>query len=507
MAEYFPGYTPEASSDDDDDSNDSKEKKSTKKVERKAAKEHHADDKAEKRDREEAVSVEKLTSDETSAIAVELARLRAEAAKQELVDATDGSVEQTEVIPVVEFDEALQENLEAGQSFDEAMENAEATATELLGDDIDIEAPDESAVDDAEIIETPDDDAEERVDDDATTGSTPPAGGAGTPPPGGGGAPAGPTGPAGPGALGGPGGAPNILITPPTPNIAPAGAPERQSAAPYLLAGGLVGYLIGRRRGRIKTERRLGPIQKKLEKQVVDLENQIVLREEKIRKLTRKQAEKQSSLQAEMAERKHAQKTEISKSPESSAPRQATSEKIGKIAFRPEAPTRKSQEIHTKSVDSMNITELLVVAERLKVESGNAKRLFETGRLDEKGLRRVLKAYLSGKAFENILHEELRSNKVEGIEQDPDHANHKTAGTANQSAASNATTSSYSHAIHAEGVQPYAYGSTTQDSSASSPQPNNAGDTLRSSGNKKQTITLLAVGVGVLLVILFLVVF
>lgn len=53
-----------------------------------------------------------------------------------------------------------------------------------------------------------------------------------------------------------------------------------------LLVGGIVGYLIGRRSGRIKAETRFEPVQKTFEKQIKDLHQKIYLHENKIRILT-----------------------------------------------------------------------------------------------------------------------------------------------------------------------------------------------------------------------------
>lgn len=162
--------------------------------------------------------------------------------------------------------------------------------------------------------ETPPVEATEAEPDDPATATTTAgtSGGAGTPPPstptGGGGHTGGaggvpphgapvppfgpPHGPGGPGhfppgGLGGPGGSgiPAAALAP----VAAANRlrpPEYQYANPAAAAllGGIVGYLIGRRRGRIKTEKKLLPVQKKLEKQVVDLEWDLRAKEAKIRK-------------------------------------------------------------------------------------------------------------------------------------------------------------------------------------------------------------------------------
>ncbi|CAN5711139.1 hypothetical protein BH23PAT2_BH23PAT2_05220 [soil metagenome] len=77
------------------------------------------------------------------------------------------------------------------------------------------------------------------------------------------------------------------------PNVAPGtnplSSPERPSASrhnrgPDLLLGGFVGYLIGRRRGRIKTEQELASVERSLTKQIKQLELTVTSYEKKTRK-------------------------------------------------------------------------------------------------------------------------------------------------------------------------------------------------------------------------------
>ena len=62
-------------------------------------------------------------------------------------------------------------------------------------------------------------------------------------------------------------------------------AARRHGETSGLVVGGILGYLIGRRRGRIKTERRLLPIQNNLENQVKDLHETVDVKEREIRGL------------------------------------------------------------------------------------------------------------------------------------------------------------------------------------------------------------------------------
>lgn len=95
--------------------------------------------------------------------------------------------------------------------------------------------------------------------------------------------------PAGPGSVGG-----NVIFS--RPNVLPV-APRvsttetvddrRNYTGTALLLGGVVGYLVGRRRGRIKTEKRLKTVEKKLTGEVKAVRQQVAEKEQQIRKLAR----------------------------------------------------------------------------------------------------------------------------------------------------------------------------------------------------------------------------
>lgn len=75
--------------------------------------------------------------------------------------------------------------------------------------------------------------------------------------------------------------------------------PEWRGAHPATMAlfGGVIGYLIGRRRGRIKAERKFKPIRRKLEHQVADLHWQIQDKENKLRKAAAAKAAQESPIE------------------------------------------------------------------------------------------------------------------------------------------------------------------------------------------------------------------
>jgi hypothetical protein len=70
---------------------------------------------------------------------------------------------------------------------------------------------------------------------------------------------------------------------------------ERKALGRGLLVGGIVGYLIGRRRGRIKTEKKLLPVQKKLEKEVKGLQSRLIDNEYALRRAVASRNELQAA--------------------------------------------------------------------------------------------------------------------------------------------------------------------------------------------------------------------
>ncbi|MEO8784987.1 MAG: hypothetical protein ABI221_01485 [Candidatus Saccharimonadales bacterium] len=191
----------------------------------------------------------------------------------------------------------------------------------------------------------------------------------------------------------------------PSPNMTsvPALAAERgHNHAKYVLGGGIVGYLIGRRRGRLNTEAKMKPVQEKLQKQVSELHSQITERETKIRRLAIANAEKEQPV-----------------------PDAAQSEKIGKLVVLPERPQTaqagsekagsKHPEVQTLeqpkpfSAETASIAAVLRLAENVRVERTNLRKLYEENRLDERHLRQIIKIYLRGQSHEKLISQSLRS--------------------------------------------------------------------------------------------------
>lgn len=204
---------------------------------------------------------------------------------------------------------------------------------------------------------------------------------------------------------------------PPSPDLSPIPPPaekvtyveNRKKQAANLLVGGAVGYLIGRRRGRIKTERRLIPIQEKLEKEVKDLHGKIAEREEKIRTIA---AEKIRTTPE--TERKNivekletAPEPEIVKTPE--VVESSKLEKLVKAIIPPvERAPQKPESKEIKRAEELALPELLAVAKRMEFQGITVDQLYERGQIDSLGLRRAVSEYLAGRRFETALIENLR---------------------------------------------------------------------------------------------------
>ncbi|HSX24228.1 MAG TPA: hypothetical protein VLE74_03955 [Candidatus Saccharimonadales bacterium] len=448
-----PAPTPEKLDDDDDDVVAEKPKPSIIEV-LKGEPEKPKDDKLEKKEPEPEPPLEKLSEDEEQEAALQIAKERAE----ELENQPEPTEED---LAAAAFVENLEEAIDTGAPVNEAMDSAQQKALEVAGietppEDIQEEEPEPPAEDVPPPVEM-----EEPVEEEEPPAPVPPTaagGGTGIPPvppvppaaaaaanmppsppvPPGAGPPFAPGG-------GGPGGKlpPN---TPNTPNIAANTAPnqppeavyDRHSHAPYVLAGGLVGYLLGRRRGRIKTEKKLLPIQHKLEKEVNDLRDKIRWREEKVRTIVREKVVKEPEAAETIKERYARREEEKERIRTKAAERRAGSEKspdektaevlehpekIGKFAVLAERPEESSgaasphryerlreervEQGGRRPVEIMTLPELLLIAERIHIEQSSLRRLYETHRLDDEGLRRVVEAYLRGERYDRILNDNL----------------------------------------------------------------------------------------------------
>lgn len=339
----------------------------------------------------------------------------------------------------------IEDSLETPPPEDNEPLEEQPDAAEELSEDIEIHLADESEEDD-------DGDDGGGGSGGGGLGSGGPGGSSGT-----GGAAGGPGGPGGPGPAGpggpgghGPGGpgvpgGPHNPNTPNNPNQ-PQQNPNAQPQQPNVyiirrhnlqdaLLGGLVGYLIGRRRGRIKTEKKLLPVQRSLEKQVANLQENMARKEQQLvdAKVRQRQRESLAPLpvaKPEIAQTRRAQIVEnMPPRPESRLQlEKPKAERLAKIAVAAEAPriiekktieTRQGKIVsQPEQVRTMHRAELMDVAQKIMVEGASLKQIYETRLIGEHQLRFLVSEFLQGKDIRNDLRKEMIEHEID-FERDP----------------------------------------------------------------------------------------
>ncbi len=442
---------------------------------------------------------EELEKDERAEAASTYVSAVEQDARNELENAIPESLEEAESAASVLFLSELNNRIgEIGDINDEILEDVVSTTAQEL----DIEPIADSTLEDVdEIIDEDSNEIEQNIetdsevvedDEEKTTTAPPPTNQtnntpASAPPPrvpptgpssAGGAQP--PLPPIPPTTLGGgaaAGGAPplgsniNFNPIPLNPNAIPVASPninqlnnvmDRRQRSRDLLLGGIVGYMIGRRRGRIKTEKRLLPVQEKLEKEVKDLQQSIASKEMEVRALAAKQFEttgQHSQKQAEkiqvLKNENTRKKTEETKpvverptkseeivipkpKPEVNAPAEIEQEKDKQsrvesnrqdVHQEKETIENKEKKLSPKAVAQLSLPMLLSMAETIQVENRSLRSLYDNGELSRQELRESVKAYVAGEKI--ILPERLEIltyNPEKGYEKKYDTQQHHTDG-------------------------------------------------------------------------------
>jgi hypothetical protein len=339
---------------------------------------------------------EELSDGEAKLVTKQLVEARGDELEQDIVSAESDSPEEAELLANAAFIDKVSEKLETEEQVDDAVLDQavaevveeleiqpEASETEELDVETEVEieefvpaeALEPDPVEMSEEAAAEDDDSAVSVSHSAST--VPPV-------------PPTPTVPVS--AMGGA----NIPSTP-TQNFVPNFSPQPSSpnvitpltAAPErnkygrgadMLVGGIIGYLVGRRRGRIKTEERLIPVQKSLEKKVKDLDEKITIREQKIRTLTSEkvaregedarksiaekvEAKAQAKLEArdKVAEQRLADKTIVRREvQEQTVPAFVQEQEVSRVAAVPEIPEPIEEDMPARlEVSSPETSEIL----------------------------------------------------------------------------------------------------------------------------------------------------
>lgn len=329
---------------------------------------------------------------------------------------------------------------------------------------------------------------------------------------------------------------------------------ERVAQGRGLLVGLLVGHFIGKRRGRIKSEKILLPVQRKLEKQITDLQESITQKEQHIKSLVR---DKFASIKSHPERQKFIDKMSETRQATKPADRQeikltntavvqaASPEAVSKpvtryaeaaiigsravgelvaggvllAAVSPNIPKHHNsietikdpEKLRTpfdqppvirfdKKVEDFSRTELLQTAQKIKIEGVNLKEMLELGRMNELGLRRIVKEFLEGGSISAVLSKELQEKELK-FERDPRLRQLVSSGRPQDSGgASGSFESTENQAIQNIGLSAMNMAFKSDDTSKPGPIPDKA--TLQQV--RKQQVT--AVGGTLLMVILLILV-
>jgi hypothetical protein len=240
------------------------------------------------------------------------------------------------------------------------------------------------------------------------------------------------------------------------PNAVRSSHDRQPGPAGGALPGGLVGYLVGRRHGRIKSEKRLLPIQNKLEERVTDLQQQLQDKEDTIRRAAAEQVRAHGPAVIEKA----AQAAQAAETKRQSWPERLlgrgqlvleaarlrgpgqTSEHLGHMlmaveaipaaaaaehtiatAKAPEVPAQKAElsspnPAAGKRIDTLGRSELLSLSEKVIVDGSSLRQIYETSLVGEQGLRRLVAEHMRGGDLNKALRREIVEREID-FERDP----------------------------------------------------------------------------------------
>lgn len=213
------------------------------------------------------------------------------------------------------------------------------------------------------------------------------------------------------------------------------------------IPGGIVGYLIGRRRGRLKAEKKFNTVKKKLEKQVQSLEGAVVAKERRIRQIVREQAEAHperlvtilpsAEKVAEVPKRGGEARAlhEQQPVPERLGHLIVGAERIEKSGLTPSetSPSAAPEKIKIdKNIETLSRAELLSISEKIVLDGSTLHHIYETSLVGERGLRRLVQEHLRGGDVKKALRREIVEREID-FERDPamrDHTSHDPTGAA-----------------------------------------------------------------------------
>lgn len=374
--------------------------------------------------------VEHLTDEEVKEAILAIVESRSEDIGKEMSGVEENSAEEIDLVARAAYLESLKDLI--GQT-DQPTQSTVEEAYEFTSDGLD-SLVDEQEQESAESAQTTEEgevneqfnreqEHEDLQDDDIVALSTPPL--LNPPPP--------------PGSTGGSGNNPpqnpNTHTQPPNPNRQPHPVSPNTANNPNvvyrgrrsdMLVGAILGYIVGRRGGRKRTEKKLMPKIENLEKEINELHAIVYDNEQKISKQARaltvnKDKEKIAKISEKMVD--HAKLKEALKDVPKETENIESEKHIKKIEHfslrniavfvdRTEISADNTEKSR-KAVEIMTVVELLEKVENVEIDGQLIIDLFKTGRLQERVLREVVKNYMRGGPYEEILRRELAINSVE----------------------------------------------------------------------------------------------
>lgn len=210
---------------------------------------------------------------------------------------------------------------------------------------------------------------------------------------------------------------------------------DNRQAAANLLLGGVVGYFIGRRRGRIKTEKRMATVQKKLERQVEALQANIADKEQRIQILARSTERPRPVVEdspSSVPGRSVASRESVSAARANVVPEVAVvaAAAVAGVAERgraggtsvPESspiPAERLQErIIPRDTGELNDRQVLELSANIRVGDTDLKKIYEAKLVSEQGLRNMVREHMEGRDIRRSLAKEFIAKEL-SFERDP----------------------------------------------------------------------------------------